>query len=226
MTLAQNTASSFPGALPSAAVTDQAGSERSIRCGGRMFGNAAPARQAAMLFRFASLRSLGHQVMPGFCRAKYTTCWPVPLPASQHVTGPAFQELPQHRPNRLVVTMERRRVEAAIRRGRPAIPAEFGDLLRHNPLPPPALDRGVARCKNPPRQLAQTPVQSCYSAPSSTAINPYFCRASHARVSLTRTGTHFARKRFNCPHCQRLAFVLLTSYIPRKRPSTNARETP
>ena len=43
----------------------QAGSARSSRSGGRMFGKAECTRHAAMLFKCASLRSLGHQMMSG-----------------------------------------------------------------------------------------------------------------------------------------------------------------
>ena len=82
ITLAQNTASNLPGPLPSCISGHHAGSDRSIRSGGRIFGKPACARHAAMLFRCCSLKSLGHQVMSGVWRAKSTTCWPVPLPAS------------------------------------------------------------------------------------------------------------------------------------------------
>src|SRR5215207_11287513 len=82
ITLAQNTASSSAGPLPSCIAGHHAGSVRSIRSGGRMFGSAACARHASILFRCRSLRSLGHQVISGVSVAKCTTCWPVPLPAS------------------------------------------------------------------------------------------------------------------------------------------------
>ena len=64
ITLAQNTASKG-GTLPSRSSGHHAGSDRSIRNGGRIFPSAACARHAAMLFRCCSLRSLGHHTMPG-----------------------------------------------------------------------------------------------------------------------------------------------------------------
>ena len=113
ITLAQNTASRFAGPLPSCISGHHAGSDRSIRSGGRMFDKLACTRHAAMLLRCCSLRSLGHQVMSGMCRAKSTTCWPVPLPAS--TTSP---DLPsrwqQHGPDRLMVAMKRRCVQPAV----------------------------------------------------------------------------------------------------------------
>ncbi len=53
----------------------------------------------------------------------------------QHVARPAGEKFFQHRPDRLVVAMERRRVEPAVRFGRPAIPAELGDMLHHETSP-------------------------------------------------------------------------------------------
>src|ERR1700733_5786978 len=88
MTLAQNTASNLPGPRPSCISGHHAGSDRSIRSGGRIFDNPEWSRHAAMLLRCRSFKSLGHQVIPGVCRAKSTTCWPVPLPAS--TTSPDF----------------------------------------------------------------------------------------------------------------------------------------
>ena len=96
-----------------------------------MFGKPACARHAAMLFRCRSLRSLGHQMMSGVWLAKCTTCWPVPLPASTHVAGFAGEEFLQHRPDRLMVAVERRRIEPAVGFDRPAILAEFHHIFSH-----------------------------------------------------------------------------------------------
>ena len=52
----------------------------------------------------------------------------------QHVAGFAGEELLQHRPDRLVVAMERGRIEPAVRLDRPAILAEFDDIFRHSRL--------------------------------------------------------------------------------------------
>src|SRR5271168_2199075 len=49
----------------------------------------------------------------------------------QHVAGPSGEEFLQHRPDRLVVAMERGRVEAAIRLDPPSVLAEFNDIFRH-----------------------------------------------------------------------------------------------
>jgi len=135
ITLAQNTASSPAGPLPACISGHHAGSERSIRNGGRIFGNPACARHALMLFKCCSLRSLGHQVISGLRPAKSTTCWPVPLPAS--ITSP---DLPAR--NGCITAqiarwlrVKRRRVEATVGQDRPAILAEFHDIFSHDILP-------------------------------------------------------------------------------------------
>ena len=88
-----------------------------------------------MLRKCASLKSLGHQVISGLFCAKCTTCWPVPLPASSTSPDLPARKLLKHRPDRRVVAVECRRIETPVRLDRPAVPAEFGDLLRHIPLP-------------------------------------------------------------------------------------------
>ncbi len=52
----------------------------------------------------------------------------------QDVTGPAGEGFLQDRPDRLVVAVERRRIEPAVRLDRPAILAEFDDIFRHETL--------------------------------------------------------------------------------------------
>ena len=59
----------------------------------------------------------------------------------QHVAGFAGEELLQHRPDRRMVAVERRRIEPAVGLDRPAILAEFHDIFRHRALLPSALDR-------------------------------------------------------------------------------------
>src|SRR5450759_3954899 len=48
-----------------------------------------------------------------------------------HVAGFAGKEFFQHRPDRPMVAVERRRVETAVGFDRPAILAEFHDIFRH-----------------------------------------------------------------------------------------------
>src|ERR1700680_2703205 len=52
-----------------------------------------------------------------------------------HVAGFAGQELLQHRPDRLMVAVERRRVETAVGFDRPAVLAKFHHILSHDSLP-------------------------------------------------------------------------------------------
>ena len=52
----------------------------------------------------------------------------------QHVAGRTAEVFFKHSPDRLMIAMERGRVEAAVRLCRLAIPAEFGDRMRHTPL--------------------------------------------------------------------------------------------
>src|ERR1700694_2597145 len=51
-----------------------------------------------------------------------------------HVTGFAGKEWLQHRPDRLMVAVERRRVETAVGFDRPAGLAEFDDIFSHDAL--------------------------------------------------------------------------------------------
>src|ERR1700730_1287724 len=54
----------------------------------------------------------------------------------QHVAGLTRQELLQHCPDRRMVAVECRRIEAAVRLDRAAILAEFDDIFSHHtPLP-------------------------------------------------------------------------------------------
>src|ERR1700688_4770021 len=58
-----------------------------------------------------------------------------------HITGFPGQELLQYRPDRLMVAVERRRVETAVRLQRPAVLAELHDIFSHvspRPLQPQA----------------------------------------------------------------------------------------
>ncbi len=48
-----------------------------------------------------------------------------------HVAGFAGQEFFQHRPDRLMIAMERRRVETAVGFDRPSVLAEFHDIVSH-----------------------------------------------------------------------------------------------
>ncbi len=100
-----------------------------------MFGNPACVRHAAMLFRCCSLRSLGHQVISGSAAGKIDHMLAGAAAGLDHVTGFAGKELLQHRPDRLMVAMKRRRVEAAVGFDRPAVLAEFHDIFRHGILP-------------------------------------------------------------------------------------------
>ena len=53
----------------------------------------------------------------------------------EHVAGFAVEKFLQHRPDRLVIAMKRRRIETAIRLDRPAILAEFNNVLSHGTHP-------------------------------------------------------------------------------------------
>src|SRR3954451_6152244 len=53
----------------------------------------------------------------------------------QHVAGFTGEEFRQHSPDRLVIPMERWRIEPAVRFDRPAIPAEFHYIISHDTLP-------------------------------------------------------------------------------------------
>jgi hypothetical protein len=61
-----------------------------------------------------------------------------------HVTGFACEEFFQHGPDRLVVTVKRRRVETAVSFNRPAILAELHHKLSHLNLASTALPDGHA----------------------------------------------------------------------------------
>ena len=50
----------------------------------------------------------------------------------QHVAGFAREKFFQHLPDRLIVAVERRRIEAAVRTG--AVAAEFSRMLSHDSL--------------------------------------------------------------------------------------------
>src|SRR5580693_5649194 len=49
----------------------------------------------------------------------------------QYLAGPSSEVLLQHRPDRLVIAVERGRVETPVRLDPPAILAEFDDVFRH-----------------------------------------------------------------------------------------------
>ena len=51
-----------------------------------------------------------------------------------HIPGFSGQEALQHRPDRLMIAVKCRRVEAAVRLNRPAILAEFNDIVSHDIL--------------------------------------------------------------------------------------------
>ena len=51
------------------------------------------------------------------------------------VTGFPGKEALQHRPDRLMVAVKRRRVETAVGFDRPAVLAEFHDIFSHDILP-------------------------------------------------------------------------------------------
>src|ERR1700716_202790 len=78
-----------------------------------------------------------------------------------HVTGFAGKEWLQHRPDCPMVAVKRRRIEATVRRDRPAILAEFHDIFSHDILPDfcwraglTALNRGGANRKKLDRRQA------------------------------------------------------------------------
>jgi hypothetical protein len=52
-----------------------------------------------------------------------------------HVTGFSLKAPPQHRPDRLMIAVKGRRIEAAIGLGRPRVPTEFDDMVSHHQLP-------------------------------------------------------------------------------------------
>jgi hypothetical protein len=91
-----------------------------------------------------------------------------------------------------MVAVERRRIQPPIGLDRPAILAEFDYILRHHALLPSALDRGGAAGKA--AEYSATPQPSGYSA--DVVLEP-----------LTRA---------DCPHCQPMAFMLSTLYIPQR----------
>ena len=131
--------------------------DRSAAAGGC---SASPhvSRHAAMLLRCASLRSLGHQVMSGVCRAKCTTCWPVPLPASSTSPDLPARNFCQHRPDRLHGCDETPPHRAG-RRARPAgHPCRIPPHTQPRHSPAVALDRdGVALQKAAILQLRRNP---------------------------------------------------------------------
>jgi sulfur-oxidizing protein SoxX len=78
-----------------------------------------------------------------------------------HVTGFAGEEWLHHRPDCPMVAVKRRRIEATVRRDRPAILAEFHDIFSHDILPDfcwraglTALNRGGANRKKLDRRQA------------------------------------------------------------------------
>src|ERR1700712_1613095 len=80
----------------------------------------------------------------------------------QHIAGFAGEECLQHRPDRPMVAVERRRVQPPIGLDRPAILAEFDYKFRHRTLLTSALDRGAPVAKA--RNFSVTPRPSGYSA--------------------------------------------------------------
>ena len=190
------------GPLPSCISGHHAGSERSIRSGGRIFASPACARHAAMLFRCCSLRSLGHQMMSGVWRAKSTTCWPVPLPAS--TTSP---DLPARNfCSTAQIGAWLRWNAAASRRpsgstGRPSLPnsTTYSATTLSLPVLDPLLRPSRHCVANPgkPRLIGCKPGNHFAAFPGATRESiPRNCRA-------------------DCPHCQPMAFMLFTPYIPR-----------
>src|SRR5712692_3560200 len=83
-----------------------------------------------------------------------------------HVAGFPVEKRLQHRPDRPMIAVKRRRVEATVRLDRPAILAEFDDMLSHHtPLIgwQQSLSRWTARALQNATDMTATPEHSAYS---------------------------------------------------------------
>src|SRR5947209_14329713 len=67
----------------------------------------------------------------------------------EHVPGFSVEEWFELRPDRLAIAMKRRRIEPAVGRGRPAILAEFDNIVGHRTRSPAPSFRGAPLCANP-----------------------------------------------------------------------------
>src|SRR5258707_12677162 len=111
----------------------------------------------------------------------------------QHVAGFAGEEFLQDEPDRRVIAVERRSVQPAVGFDWPAILAEFRHIFRHGHSPGGLLDFADSACKNWPAWLR------CVGR-----IGPL---RVHCDTALTPSCGAYS------PHCQPMAFMLLTPYI-------------
>src|SRR5437879_3098129 len=95
-----------------------------------------------------------------------------------HVTGFAGEEWLQHRPDRLMVAVKRRRIETTVWRDRPTVLSEFHDIFSHDILRDfcwraglTALDRGGANRKKLDRRQAGSWNLRPFSGASGEYIN-------------------------------------------------------
>ena len=99
-----------------------------------MFGSAECARHASMLLQMVLVEIARPPDDTGRVPCKMHDVLAGAAADLDHVAGFAGEELLQHRPDRLMVAMERRRIEPAVGLDPPAILAELHYKFRHRCL--------------------------------------------------------------------------------------------
>ncbi len=104
-----------------------------------------------------------------------------------HISGFSSQDALQHGPDRLMIAVKGRRVEAAVRFNRPAVFTELDDIVSHDILP--ELQAMPIRF-NPPRHLPQSLTRRRITF---MLRLPVFWRRNHALTDRFPTTRFFAR---------------------------------